>query len=396
MAVRGVFSFTVTLFSFLLASSIARANEQSYLVRGSSISTQDDTTTILVSPNGTFSCGFYKVATNAFTFSIWFSRSSDKTVAWTANRDNPVNGKGSKFTFQKNGGLELTDYNGMAVWSTNTTATHADRVMLLDKGDLVVMDQQGQILWSSFDFPTDTLLPCQKMTWNTKLKGQFEASDQFGFQASDLGDEVMRRLTLDYDGNLRLYSLNISSGHWRMCLDKQDCQAFGYRKGPGKCYPKVLLFNGKKFPDPCIDIYLKVPEGTLSLVEMSPGQSMDCKVTEIEAYPSSQLLEGGPSGFQFGYFLSSALTLLVIEVLVDEGEGEMEMAVRHSAEILKKKLASEDQSWLLDVVDYRLNGDLNYSQAAMMVKIAVSCVEEDRTRRPTMSLVVETLLSVME
>ncbi|KAK3131697.1 hypothetical protein QOZ80_6AG0510070 [Eleusine coracana subsp. coracana] len=169
MAVRGVFSFTVTLFSFLLASSIARANEQSYLVRGSSISTQDDTTTILVSPNGTFSCGFYKVATNAFTFSIWFSRSSDKTVAWTANRDNPVNGKGSKFTFQKNGGLELTDYNGMAVWSTNTTATHADRVMLLDKGDLVVMDQQGQILWSSFDFPTDTLLPCQKMTWNTKL-----------------------------------------------------------------------------------------------------------------------------------------------------------------------------------------------------------------------------------
>ena len=60
------------------------------------------------------------------------------------------------------------------------------------------------------------------------------------------------------------------------------------------------------------------------------------------------------------------------------------------------RLTSEDQSWLLDVVDCRLNGEFNYSQAAMMVKVAVSCVEEERTRRPSMSNVVENLLSVIE
>jgi hypothetical protein len=122
-----------------------------------------------VSPSGEFSYGFYKVATNAFTFSIWFSTSADKTVAWTANRDAPVNGKGSKLVFQKDGRLALLDYNGTAVWSTNTTTTRARSAQLLDTGNLVVMDPDGQHLWQSFDSPTDTLLPLQLMTWRTKL-----------------------------------------------------------------------------------------------------------------------------------------------------------------------------------------------------------------------------------
>ncbi|CAN6179197.1 unnamed protein product [Urochloa humidicola] len=81
MATRGICIFTIFIL-FLLMSSVAFASDQSYLARGSSISTGDDTTTILVSPNGAFTCGFYKVATNAFTFSIWFSWATEKTAAW--------------------------------------------------------------------------------------------------------------------------------------------------------------------------------------------------------------------------------------------------------------------------------------------------------------------------
>ncbi|XP_066167630.1 putative receptor protein kinase ZmPK1 isoform X2 [Oryza sativa Japonica Group] len=169
MAMRGVHIFT-TLISFLLMLTTALAEDKkSYLARGSSVSTEDDTKTILVSPNGDFACGFYKVATNAFTFSIWFSRSSEKTVAWTAKRDAPVNGKGSKLTFRKDGGLALVDYNGTVVWSTNTTATGASRAELQNSGNLIVMDSEGQCLWESFDSPTDTLLPLQPMTRDTKL-----------------------------------------------------------------------------------------------------------------------------------------------------------------------------------------------------------------------------------
>ncbi|CAN6208566.1 unnamed protein product [Urochloa humidicola] len=420
MATRGICIFTIFILFPLMLSSIALASDQSYLARGSSISTGDETTTILVSPNGAFTCGFYKVATNAFTFSIWFSWATEKTVAWTANRDAPVNGKGSRLIFQMDGALALLDYNGTVVWSTNATASHSNRVMLLSSGNLVITDTDEHHLWRSFDSPTDTLLPWQPMTRNTKLvsasardllysgfytfyfasnniltliyngpetssiywpdpfqlpwdigrstynstrygvldqTGRFVASDQLEFEASDLGVEIMRRLTLDYDGNLRLYSLDTTSGNWSvswiafprlcnvhglcgansfcryrpeqescsclegfemieptdwskgcrritntmpnqdftfrklpgmdlwgydlkysefspwwmcrdMCLNSTDCQAFGYRKGTGECYPKVLLFNGRNFPDPYNDIYLKVPKTALSFARI--------------------------------------------------------------------------------------------------------------------------------
>nr|CAB3467147.1 unnamed protein product [Digitaria exilis] len=153
-----------------MSSIVALANAQSYLSRGSSISTQDDTVAILASPNGAFAGGFYKVTTNAFTFSIWFARSAHKTIAWTANRDAPVNGKGSRLVFRKDGRLVLLDNNGTTVWSTNTGATRADRVMLLDSGNLVLMGLDGQNLWESFGYPSDTLLPLQPMTHKTKLR----------------------------------------------------------------------------------------------------------------------------------------------------------------------------------------------------------------------------------
>jgi hypothetical protein len=342
---------------------------------------------------------------------------------------------------------------------------------LLDTGNLVVMDPDGQRLWRSFDSPTDTLLPLQPMTRNTKLvsasargllysgsyifyfssdnmlklvysgpeissiywpnpyykswengrttfnssqfgvldnTGQFVASDKLQIEASDLGDEVMRRLTLDYDGNLRLYSLNVIDGSWsvswmalpqaceihglcsinslctyiprlecscikgfemidptdrskgcgrktnmtanmkwskdflfqklggtdfwgydfnytasltffecrKVCLGIHDCLASGYRKGTGECFPKVLLFNGKNFV-PYNDIYLKVPKAVLSSPELASRRAHECKVTEEkEAYSSFRMLDAATSKFKFGYFLSSVLTLLVIEVVL--------------------------------------------------------------------------------
>jgi len=71
MATRQTCIFTIFIpFLLMPPSSIALANHQSYLARGSSISTGDDNTTIPVSPSGAFTCGFYKVGTNAFAFSI--------------------------------------------------------------------------------------------------------------------------------------------------------------------------------------------------------------------------------------------------------------------------------------------------------------------------------------
>ncbi|MBA0756508.1 hypothetical protein Gogos_022231, partial [Gossypium gossypioides] len=46
--------------------------------------------------------------------------------------------------------------------------------------------------------------------------GRFSSSDQLEFSASDLGLGIKRRLTIDYDGNLRLYSLNYVTSLWKI------------------------------------------------------------------------------------------------------------------------------------------------------------------------------------
>lgn len=275
---------------------------------------------VLVFPSGNFSCGFYKVATNAYTLAIWFTRSADATPAWTANRDAPVNGRGSRTQFRRDGSLVLRDLNGGVVWGTNTSGTQADRVQLLDTGNLVVADAAGRTLWQSFDWPIDTLLPEQPITRYKRLvsasarglpysgnyslyfdsnnilnliydgpeissnywpdpfkrwwennrtaynssrygsldrRGAFSASDHTQFNASDMGEEgVMRRLTLDYDGNLRLYSLDDADGSWRAtwaALPRQ-CDVHGVCGRYGVCAYQPL-------PAPGLALACSCPEG---------------------------------------------------------------------------------------------------------------------------------------
>jgi hypothetical protein len=233
---------------------------------------------VLISPNGVFTAGFHSVGDNAFCFAIWFStNSSSRTVVWMANRDHPVNGKRSKLSLLKTGNLILTDADKLTVWATNTVSLSPLRLSLHNTGNLVLHNMEGSTLWKSFDFPTDTLLPQQLFTRNTKLVssrsqsnissgfyelffdndnllrlryngpelssiywfdpwlnntganrsiynssrnavldslGNFISSDEFTFKSTDYGAKLHRRLTLDYDGNMRLYSWKEETQTW--------------------------------------------------------------------------------------------------------------------------------------------------------------------------------------
>jgi S-locus glycoprotein domain len=46
--------------------------------------------------------------------------------------------------------------------------------------------------------------------------GHFIFSDGLSVSTSDLGPGIRHRLTVDYDGKLRMYSLNTSDGTWDM------------------------------------------------------------------------------------------------------------------------------------------------------------------------------------
>ncbi|GMH28951.1 hypothetical protein Nepgr_030794 [Nepenthes gracilis] len=163
----------------------------------------------------------------------------EKTTVWMANREKPVNGRGSRLTLRWDSTMVLTDADGSLAWQTNTTSTGVDSADLLNSGNLVLRDRNGKILWQSFDYPTDTLLPNQTFTNRKQLTsgigkymfgsgtnynssrvavlddmGKFVSSDGLQFSASDMGVGIKRLLKMDFDGNLRLYSLNVSTGLW--------------------------------------------------------------------------------------------------------------------------------------------------------------------------------------
>ncbi|KAF7111857.1 hypothetical protein CFC21_111816 [Triticum aestivum] len=246
-----------------------------FLSPGSSLSVEDSSD-VLRSPDGAFTCGFNHISQTASVFSIWYSNTAEKTVVWSANHLHPVYFRGSRVTLDADGRLAVEDYDGRPVWANNvTSSSKAKQAQLLDTGNLAVKGQGDIILWQSFHSPTDTLLPCQNITSATKLvsssrllvpgrysfrfddehiltlfddekdisfkywpnpsndiwtknrnafntttigvldsSGYFLGSDDLSFKAVDWGHGVTRRLKLDYDGNLRLYSLNKTDGRW--------------------------------------------------------------------------------------------------------------------------------------------------------------------------------------
>uniref|UniRef100_A0A0E0IXT2 Receptor-like serine/threonine-protein kinase n=1 Tax=Oryza nivara TaxID=4536 RepID=A0A0E0IXT2_ORYNI len=216
------------------------------LPRGASIDVEDHATDLLLSPDGT------------------------------------VHGARSRLALDgRRGALVLTDYDGEVVWNSTVANATAARARLHDSGNLAIEDASRNILWQSFDHPTDTLLPTQRIVaagevmvsagkllaagfysfrfsdyamlslvydnhkmpssiywpnpyysyWQNNrniyynftreaffdASGHFLSSDNATFDAADLGEDAgvrFRRLTLDTDGNLRLYSLDETAGTW--------------------------------------------------------------------------------------------------------------------------------------------------------------------------------------
>lgn len=290
---------TLFLLISILLSSVplfSISSPHTTLKSSSSLSVSDD---VLISPKGIFSAGFHSVGENAYCFSIWFT-DDNLTVVWMANRDQPINGKLSKLSLLKSGNLILTDADRFTVWSTNTKSIFPLQLQLLDTGNLVLSNQNGSVkIWQSFDSPTDTLLPNQPITRNSKLvsyrsrsnfssgfyslffaddnllrlefdgpetssiywpdrytwnnsriamfnsSGYFRSSDDLKFRALDYGVEGWRRLRMDVDGNVRLYSMDEREKIWRVSWQafSQPCKVHGV------CGPNAMCnygFPGKK------------------------------------------------------------------------------------------------------------------------------------------------------
>ncbi|KAI4378356.1 hypothetical protein MLD38_015847 [Melastoma candidum] len=130
--------------------------------------------------NFQYACGFYcSDNRNAYLFAIFIIPTNTDTgtkmspaVVWSANRNRLV-GTSASLNLSADGGLVLQDSDGSVVWSRGKTGNPIRRMNLTDEGNLLLIGESNQIIWQSFDEPTDSLLPGQKLALGKKLIPNF-------------------------------------------------------------------------------------------------------------------------------------------------------------------------------------------------------------------------------
>ncbi|GLT61793.1 hypothetical protein SLA2020_344750 [Shorea laevis] len=135
--------------------------------------------------NEPFVCGFHcKVEENntcLFAISIFISNGSYpynpiSKMIWSANRNNPV-GRGAKLQLSQQGDLTLQDVDSTLVWSTKTAGKSISELMLNNSGNLMLFDRNKKMVWQSFDHPTDSLVPRQRLVSGQKLVANMSATN---------------------------------------------------------------------------------------------------------------------------------------------------------------------------------------------------------------------------
>ncbi|XP_012471231.1 G-type lectin S-receptor-like serine/threonine-protein kinase At1g34300 [Gossypium raimondii] len=275
------FLFLYLLTSFFIASSAT-------ISLGSSITPSSPRLT-WHSSNSTFSISFIPSASsNSLLAAITYAGG---VPIWTAGNGTTVDSAGS-LRLLSNGALHLVNGSGAVVWDSGTANQGVSSASLEESGELRLLGNGSSVVWSSFDHPTDTIVPTQNFTvgrvlrsglytfylqrsgnltlrwndsivyWTQGLNSSFDAnltSPSLGLQtigilnlfdpslstgsivaySSDYaeGSNILRFLRLDEDGNLRIYSSSQGSGtitpRWSAVLDQ--CDVFGYCGNMGIC-----------------------------------------------------------------------------------------------------------------------------------------------------------------
>ncbi|CAA7013956.1 unnamed protein product [Microthlaspi erraticum] len=127
----------------------------------------------IVSAGGVFELGFFNPDPSRgerWYVGIWYKNipEAGRRYVWVANRDNPLNNYNGTLGIS-GATLVIRDPsdNNRIVWSSTSFGSGSPVAKLLDSGNFVLMNSNdedpGDILWQSFDYPTDTLLPGMKL-----------------------------------------------------------------------------------------------------------------------------------------------------------------------------------------------------------------------------------------
>ncbi|ONI01793.1 hypothetical protein PRUPE_6G159000 [Prunus persica] len=166
---------------------------QSNISRGSSLTPTTNTTWL--SRSGLYAFGFYRQG-NGYAVGIFLAGIPQKTVVWTANRDDPPVSNNATLLFTGDGlALPTAEGQNYLVKSSGSSSYAS----MLDSGNFVLYNSGREIVWQSFHHPTDTLLPGQRLLSGNEL---FSANSE-----ADHSTGIFR-LKMQNDGNLVQYPVD--------------------------------------------------------------------------------------------------------------------------------------------------------------------------------------------
>ncbi|RDX84537.1 Receptor-like serine/threonine-protein kinase SD1-8, partial [Mucuna pruriens] len=157
MALTSSLTSLVTLLCLSMFCVNAATNKE-FLLMGQSLGTNDT----LLSYSGNFELGFfYRIRDNSTKYyvGIRYKKVPNDKIVWVANRDYALETSSAVLTIQPSGNIVIID--GQVTYRVNKGSISFNTyATLLDSGNLVLLNSSTQeILWQSFDYPTDTLLP---------------------------------------------------------------------------------------------------------------------------------------------------------------------------------------------------------------------------------------------
>ncbi|KAF7078640.1 hypothetical protein CFC21_083041 [Triticum aestivum] len=181
----------------------------------------DDT---VVSAQGKFAAGLFSPGSSGrFYLGVWYKNIPVQTVIWVANRASPLSSAASAElrVSPDDGGLELVAASEGVVWSSSRSNLSAEEsnnnntAVIRDDGNLVLLGggNSSDVLWQSFDHPTDTLVPGAWLGEN-KLTGEYQGLTAWR-NAEDPAPGMFSN-TVDRNGTSEFFYLwNRTRVYWR-------------------------------------------------------------------------------------------------------------------------------------------------------------------------------------
>ncbi|KAI4369790.1 hypothetical protein MLD38_018194 [Melastoma candidum] len=176
---------------------VAAQKTSSNVTLGTSLSPRSSSPWL--SPSGLYAMGFFAEGSPGFyKVGIFLAGIPERTIVWTANRDDPPVTDNFTLVFTAEGQLFLQSPQGDQT-SIAAGLQLVQYASMLDSGNFAIFDVNGNIIWQSFSYPTDCLIQTQPLLTGNQL---------FSSMAVDNHATGIFRLKMQHDGNLIQYPIN--------------------------------------------------------------------------------------------------------------------------------------------------------------------------------------------